>query len=356
MTRLLLTTDAVGGVWRYTVDLANGLVRRGIAAIVVTLGPPPDDTQRAELGAIPLVVTDLPLDWTARSAADLAEAATALSAIADAHGVSSLHLHEPSLLADMPAGGRPAVAVLHSCIASWWRAMSDQPLPDELEWRRARTQAGLLRADAVIVPSLSMVGMAAQLYRTPALRVVHNGLPMPPRVTTRRESMVLASGRLWDAAKNMATLDRAAAMIDAPVIAAGSAMSPNGESIALPALQLPGHLPSHRLAAELARAAVFCSLSRYEPFGLGVLEAAQAGCALVLSDNPTFRELWDGAALFVDPLDAAMVAARLRDALARPHPLGRAARSRAQRYSLEAMTEATLAVHRDAGALRAKAA
>jgi glycosyltransferase involved in cell wall biosynthesis len=41
--------------------------------------------------------------------------------------------------------------------------------------------------------------------------------------------------------------------------------------------------------------------ARYEPFGLSVLEAALAGCALVLGDIPSLRENWDGAAVFVDP-------------------------------------------------------
>ena len=56
---------------------------------------------------------------------------------------------------------------------------------------------------------------------------------------------------------------------------------------------------------------VFVSPALYEPFGLAVLEAAQAGCALVLADIPTFRELWDGAALFVPPSDDRAIAATL---------------------------------------------
>lgn len=35
-----------------------------------------------------------------------------------------------------------------------------------------------------------------------------------------------------------------------------------------------------------------------EPFGLAVVEAAQAGCALVLSEIAPLRENWEGAALF----------------------------------------------------------
>ncbi|WP_243688744.1 glycosyltransferase [Geotalea toluenoxydans] len=44
--------------------------------------------------------------------------------------------------------------------------------------------------------------------------------------------------------------------------------------------------------------------ARYEPFGLTVLEAALSGCALVLGDIPSLRELWEGAAVFVPPDDA----------------------------------------------------
>jgi hypothetical protein len=61
-----------------------------------------------------------------------------------------------------------------------------------------------------------------------------------------------------------------------------------------------------------------------EPFGLAVLEAAQAGCPLVLSDLPGFRELWDGAALFRRPVEVPEGAQmRQGDALA-GRPLGRA--------------------------------
>ena len=96
---------------------------------------------------------------------------------------------------------------------------------------------------------------------------------------------------------------------------------------------------------------MFASLALYEPFGLGVLEAAQAGCALVLSDIPTFRELWDGAAVFVSPHDAAE-AARVLDALASDAAerarLARKARARAELYTLQASADGALAVYIEA--------
>src|SRR5947199_312178 len=77
----------------------------------------------------------------------------------------------------------------------------------------------------------------------------------------------------------------------------------------------------HRACVESAqhRAAIFASPALYEPFGLTVLEAAAAGCALVLSDIPSFRELWSGAAVFVDPADSESLHRALRDLSADDH-------------------------------------
>jgi len=69
-----------------------------------------------------------------------------------------------------------------------------------------------------------------------------------------------------------------------------------------------------------------------------VLEAAQAGCALVLSDIPTHRELWGGAAIFVPAHDADAFAAVIRDVLGdanERHQLGQLARASAARYTPE---------------------
>ena len=55
------------------------------------------------------------------------------------------------------------------------------------------------------------------------------------------------------------------------------------------------------VAAWLRSASIYAFPARYEPFGLSVLEAALAGCALILGDVPSLHELWDGAAVFVSP-------------------------------------------------------
>jgi len=100
----------------------------------------------------------------------------------------------------------------------------------------------------------------------------------------------------------------------------------------------------------MARAAVFVAPALYEPFGLGILEAATARCALILSDIASLRELWAGSAVYIDPRDARALAVALRrvcedDALRAK--LQSAAARRAGRYRLSAMVDAYGKVYRE---------
>lgn len=351
--RLLLTTDAVGGVWRYAVDLAAGLAGHGTETVLAVMGPAATDAQRREAAAVPglhLVQTTLPLDWTADSPADLAHSTSTVQALAAQTGCTGVHLHAPALAGSTP-WPVPAIAVAHSCVGTWWRAMRGaQDMPPDFRWRTDAAAAGLHGAAAVIAPTAAHAALVQEVYGPVRMQVVHNGRDPAPLPPGPRNRAVLMAGRLWDEAKGAACLDAAAAGLGVPVRAAGPVQGPNGASVALPNLRLLGTLDQAGMAAAYAGATVFASPARYEPFGLAVLEAAQAGMALVLSDRPGFRELWDGAALFVGHGDDLHPA--LCRALDNPEPLAAAARQRATRYGTEAMTRATLAVHAAASSSR----
>ena len=157
---------------------------------------------------------------------------------------------------------------------------------------------------ALTAPTTAFARMTAAAYGIRAPQIVPNG--RRPRSTTRTAEpaeAVFTAGRLWDEGKNMAALDRAARRVTVPVFAAGPLNGPNGAAIALSHIEALGPLGEAGIQGWLSRRPIFASVPLYEPFGLAVLEAAQAGCALVLSDIPTLRELWDHAAVFVDPRD-----------------------------------------------------
>lgn len=352
MTRLLLTTDAVGGVWTYALDLADGLSSRGVDVVLAVLGPACGAGQRRAAEAVPrlkLVETGLALDWTAEDPAALRRAAQGLAALARGEAVDLIHLNSPALAAGA-AYPAPVIGVAHSDLATWWSAVKEGAPPAEFGWRIDATAQGYAACDALMTPSAAFGHATAEAYGVRPT-VVRNGRATPAAVAEVVRSIpIITSGRLWDEGKGMGVLDRVAALIDAPICALGPSVGPNGEQAVLPRLTLAGARSAAEVGGALALSQVFVSPALYEPFGLGVLEAAQAGCALVLSDIPTFRELWSGAALFAPPGDEAAFAAVL-DALladdAQRLRLAAAARRRARRYSAAAFIEGVAAVYAD---------
>lgn len=354
--RILMTADAVGGVWQYACDLAGALAQGGDTVMLAVIGPPPSAAQRRCLeGAeqVRLIETGLPLDWMCTSTAEASRTARGLAELARTCRADLVHCNSPALVgvAEFPV---PVVAVAHGCIATWWQAAKGgAPLDPGLHWHSEMMRRGLMAADAAIAPSASFAASLRATYRLAKMPlVVHNGrTPSAAAATGRTPPMdaVLTAGRLWDPVKNAALLDAVAARIDLSFLAAGPARSPHGEEVALPHMVMLGELPGETLAELLARRPIFVSGATFEPFGLAVLEAAAAGCALVLSDIATFRELWAGAALFVAPDDPEGFATAIGHLHANPTlraEMGAAARTRAARYTPAACARGVEAVYR----------
>lgn len=352
--RILMTTDAVGGVWQYSLDLAEALAPRGVDVVLAAMGPAPDPAQRRAalaLANVDLVETGLPLDWLEQGPAPIEAAGATIAALGATWQCDLIQLNMPTLAA-ATRFDVPVVAVTHGCVATWWQGARDDALAPQYRWHETMMRTGLAHADAVVAPSASYAATVAAHYALPTPpRVVHNGrhpllrtgAPAGDRARAGHDVQVLTVGRLWDRAKNVDTLDRAAATIGVPVHAAGALRGPHGERAAIGRLVPLGHLDADALGACLAQRPVFVSAARFEPFGLAVLEAALAGCPLVLADIPTFRELWDGAATFVPTEDAGGYAAAieaLRSDPARRRAMGARATVRAARYRPAAAAQA----------------
>jgi glycosyltransferase involved in cell wall biosynthesis len=335
-----MTADAVGGVWTYSLGLAAGLAGAGVAVDLAVMGPSPDADQRRAAAAIPglrLHESPLKLEWMEDAGADVARAGDWLLAIAAQTQPDLVHLNGYAH-AVLPFGV-PKLVVAHSCVRSWWRAVHGQdPPPDWDGYTRAVT-AGLQAADHVVAPSAAMLSALVDCYgplRAPS-SVIPNGLPPASGALGPKRDVVLAAGRVWDAAKNIASLVAAARQLSWPVWIAGDRAPGEGLAADFPGVTALGRLDAGAMARAYATAAIYALPARYEPFGLSILEAAQHGCALVLGDIPSLRENWDGAALFVDPADADGLALVLARLIANPTAraeLGARARARAERFPL----------------------
>jgi glycosyltransferase involved in cell wall biosynthesis len=289
------------------------------------------------------------------SAAEIEAAARTVADLAQTVGADLVHLNSPILAT---AGNYPAplLGVCHSCLPTWWRAVKAGPMPEDFRWRGGLLRRGMSACDALVAPSAAFGQATAEAHGAPLPAVVHNGRRPAPQAALAAEAgeaAVFTSGRLWDEGKNVGVLDAAAAMTALPLRAAGPLHEPLGSGRArFENLQPLGELGSSGVREQLAAHRIYASAALYEPFGLGVLEAAQAGCALVLSDIPTFRELWEGTALFVRADAPAAFAAAFDRLTADPDlavHLGEAARTRAGRYTVHAMTAGTLDLYRRLG-------
>ena len=351
---LLMTTDAVGGVWSYALDLARGLIEQNVFVTLAVLGPAPTDAQKREARSITgleLVETALPLDWLSDNETMVEKSAKDLAKMAREIGANLVQLNG-SPLASAARFSVPVVAVHHSCLATWWAAVKGEPVRPDWRWRADLVGRHLAASDRLVVPSAAFgASVVASYGLSERPRVVHNGRSKSASLTRADgagEALLFTAGRLWDEGKDICTLDRAAARLEVSVLAAGPIQGPNSARVECRNLRLLGGLSSEEVRARLAEGPIFVSTSVYEPFGLSVLEAAQAGCALLLSDIPTFRELWHGAALFVPPRDdrsLAQAAERLLREPALRSGLGEAARQRAESFSLARMVRAMASLY-----------
>jgi glycogen synthase len=221
--------------------------------------------------------------------------------------------------------------------------------PERFNEYTKRVSAGLRAATLVVAPSAPMLSELESDYGPlSATRVIPNGRAFEPPADVALEPFVLTAGRLWDEAKNVNALCAAARDVSWPVFIAGDERY-EGSTCAVPShVWHLGRLGADGMRDWLARASIYVLPARYEPFGLSVLEAALAGCALVLGDIRSLRENWNGAALFVAPDDhralAVAIQALIDDGAVRGR-LAALARERASSFNVDRMADAYLSIY-----------
>src|SRR3569833_165855 len=308
--RILMSADTVGGVWQYSVLLGSELRRRGIDVGIATMGKLPTVGQRteAERAGLSLFISSYKLEWMDDAWCDVERAGDWLLQVADDFRPDLVHLN--GYLHSTLPWRQPHLVVGHSCVCSWWEAVHGTPLPANMERYREGVRAGLQAARRIIAPSQAMLAALERHYGPlHTSHIIYNARRPALYHSMIKQPFVLSVGRAWDAGMNLDTVAAAASAIDWPVYIAGAMRHPQGGERVMKDVCALGPHGATELARWYASASLFVAPARYEPFGLSVLEAAPSGCALILGDIPSQRELWDGAAVFVDPHDAGALAA-----------------------------------------------
>lgn len=344
--RVMMSADTLGGVWRFALVLARELGERGVEVGLATLGRALNSDQgreAASIGTLTVFESSYRLEWMPDPWADWERAGEWLLETAAVFRPQVVHLNHLAH-ASLPWAA-PVLVTGHSCVLSWWEHVHREKAPTD--WHRyAKTVSTSLQAARLVVaPSQAML-QDLQFHYGPfkASRHIYNGLPEKSNAG-EKQPFILAAGRIWDEAKNISLLSDVSAVLPWPVVIAGDGERPGGGRVDISGVKTLGHLSPAELQPWFERAAIYAFPAKYEPFGLSILEAAQCGCALVLGDIPSLREVWGEAAFYVDP-NSQEALRRKVEQLVSDAPLRRrmgvAARERALRYTKERMAQGYL--------------
>lgn len=349
--RVLMTADPGSGAWAFTLDLVAGLGEQGVEVVLATLGTRPSVEQRRDARAIPNVMlaeSDYKVEWMPDPWEDLVESGDWLLGLSHRYGVDVVHcnhLAHGDLSWDVPV-----LTVAHACKLSCMEAMHAES--DSASQRYAREVSRSLRgSSAIVAPSHTMLASLQRFYGPFGDgTVIYSARRPMPHASARKDAHILcAPAASRGDVVDTAALSRVAPRVPWPIHFAGSVNHSPDSALALPEVDVLGPLTARALAAWLRRSAIFVMPARYEPSGLTVLNAARAGCALVLGDIPSLRELWGDAAMFVPDGDDEALARALttlaEDSVARGS-LSRAARRRALTYSYERCVREYLLAYR----------
>lgn len=207
------------------------------------------------------------------------------------------------------------------------------------------------QADGIIALSESVRTALSRSLAAEKIQVVHHGVAEEYRVSAvgDREPFVfhvsLASPR-----KNPEAVLETARNLDCPFRIAGSGWDERIPSTpAFDNVETLGYVPESELVDLYKRAAVFYFPTLHEGFGLPILEAMAAGCAVVTSDVYSVPEVTGDAAVLCPPDDAQMHARTVTELLEtdrKRRELAERAIDRAGTFTWEKSATKTEAVYR----------
>lgn len=232
------------------------------------------------------------------------------------------------------------------------------------------------RAQRIIVPSEATSRDCQQLLgmKPSTLRVIPHGSPPehPPLTQAALQQVREALGikgdfilfvSRWERYKGLDALLEAFALLhqthpDITLVICGKPMptSPDvSEMVALAKaadlpICTPGFVSDLELSALYQTASVYIHPSRYEGFGLMILEAFAAGAPVVTSNLSCLPEVAGDAATLVNPNNPAEITEAIREILDNPEKasaMRKAGKQRAKEYSWEKTAAETLAIYNE---------
>jgi glycosyltransferase involved in cell wall biosynthesis len=238
----------------------------------------------------------------------------------------------------------PAVVTIHDL--SFARDRTLMGRKDRMIFRRVVPRAAR-RAARVLAVSERTRRDLRQLYDIPDERIVVTPNGVDPAFTPGNGSTgdyLLFVGAIQSRKSPLVAADAAAAL-DRLLVVVGPEKEPRlARELERRGAELRGWVEKPELAELYRAAAAVLVPSRYEGFGLPVLEAMACGAPVVATPEPALREVAGDAAVFAEPDDFAAAVSR---AIADRDRLRTAGIERARAFSWRETARRTAAVYRE---------
>jgi len=337
--RILMTTDTHSEVWSYSLELAEAFHRKGHQVTLAAPGGSLSREQRRQLRRLPRM--------------EVFENPHLLAGANNAHATRRWLLHlerqvQPHLIhlngyahATLPWQA-PKVVAMPICLLSWWQTSKKRTAPLLESTYQEYVKRSLQAADLVLVPTQTLLASLEESYGPlPQSRVVPVGRNPYPVHVTQKHPYVLTTSQGWDDHQNVVNLERVAPRLTWPIYILGNDHLPRRDN-SHQWINPIGQVSAKKRRTWFSQAAIYALPTRYEPFGLAVLEAAMADCALVLGDIPNLREVWGDTALYVPPDDPQALEVALSLLMADSNYrklMAKRAYTHAQKFTAERMVE-----------------
>jgi glycogen(starch) synthase len=367
--RILMTTDTVGGVWSFSLQLTEELLCAGSSVALVSLGRLPSEIQERSCTALTethgdrftYIPLNVPLEWMNGNEEAYRLAEPILMSISRNIGAELLHSNQFCFGA-LPIQV-PKLITAHSDVMSWAKSCRGGLLENTPWLRRYRelVQDGLSQASAVTAPTAWMLRSLGGTYTLPDTQlVIPNGCSVQGMTSDSFALQAVTAGRLWDEGKGISIFKEVTSPM--PLLIAGETEyggRATPEFFRGPC-RLLGPVEHQDLLELFSQSAIYICPSIYEPFGLAPLEAAMCRCAILARDIPSLREVWgDGAMYFSEAASLSSTLERLHRDSAMLERLREKSRARASEFSLARMTQQYLRLYKNltgTGASKAHAA